>query len=137
MEGQRDYETSDAGSDYRVNRMAKPLDIYARLIVSTVGHQINVHADGRLIIIELPSLPAGRELFKLWRSRHERGKFLGAVRAMMTHRDLQLEFHLSNRMIARLGVGTRPGLASWLLGLNPLELRPMQMLLAITSRNER
>jgi hypothetical protein len=117
--------------------MVKPLDIYARLIVTTAGHQMNVQADGRLIIIELPSLLAGRELFKLWRSRHERGKFLDAVRAMMTHRDWQLEFHLNNRMIARLGVGIRPSLSSWLLGLNPLELRPMQMLWAIASRNER
>jgi hypothetical protein len=117
--------------------MTKPLDIYARLRVSTAGHQLSVRADGRLITIEIPSLLAGRELLKRWRPRHAWGKSLGDVRAMMTYRDLQLEFRLSGRMIARLGVGTRPSLSSWLLGLSPLELRPLQMLLAVASRNKR
>ncbi len=98
---------------------------------------MNVRADGRLITIEIATLRTGHALLKTWRSRHGRGKLPGKVMAMLVDRDLQLEFRLNDRMIARLGVGVRPSLSSWLLGLSPLELRPMQMLWAIVSRHKR
>lgn len=98
---------------------------------------MNVRADGRLITIELATLQTGRALFKTWRTRHERGKLSGKLMALLVDRDLQLELRLNDRMIARLGVGIRPSLSSWLLGLSPLELRPLQMLWAIANRSER
>ncbi len=98
---------------------------------------MNVRADGRLITIELATLQTGRALLKTWRSRHGRGIWPGKVMTMLADSDLQLEFRFNDRMVARLGVGVRPSLSSWLLGLSPLELRPLQMLLAIASRNEK
>ena len=116
--------------------MAKPLDITTDLCVSIAGNTLNVQADGRLITLALPNLQAGRELCKTWRSNHDRGNWFGGVMALLAHGDLQLEIQLRGRIIARLGVGVRPSLASWLLGLRPLELRPLQMILAIAHPNK-
>ena len=116
--------------------MAKPLDITTDLCVSIAGNTLNVQANGRLITLALPNLQAGRELCKTWRSHHDRGNWFGGVMALLAHGDLQLEIQLSGRMIARLSVGVRPSLASWLLGLRPLELRPLQMIQAIAHLNK-
>lgn len=115
--------------------MPKPLDLYARLSISIDGNQLNARAADNLITIELPDLLVARALCKTWRSRRERERFLGKVMAMLADRDWQVEIRLSNRQVARLGVGVRPSLSAWLLGLNPLELHPMQILRAIANRN--
>jgi hypothetical protein len=115
--------------------MPTPLDIFARLEVLVAGNDILVRADDGLIIIELPDLRAGRALLKMGPVRYERVKLIERMQAKLAGSDLRMEFRVTGRMIARLGIGVRPGIASWLFGLRPLEIRPLQMLLATMSNH--
>ena len=115
--------------------MSTPLDIFARLVVSVARHDIVVRADDGLIIVELPNLRTGRVLLKTWSVRREGVKLLEGAQAKLADSDLRLEFRMAGRMIARIGMGVRPSLASRLLGLRPLEIRPLQLLLAMMGSN--
>jgi hypothetical protein len=115
--------------------MHAPLDIFARLVVSVAGNDIIVRADDGLITVELPNLRTGRALLKTWPVRREGVKLIEGAQAKLADSGQRLEFQMAGRAIVKLGIGVRPGLASWLLGLRPLEIRPLQMLLALTSSN--
>jgi hypothetical protein len=115
--------------------MHASLDIFARLVVSVAGNDIIVRAADGLITVELPNLRTGRALLKTWPVRSEGVKLIEGAQATLADSGQRLEFQMAGRAIAKLGIGVRPGLASWLLGLRPLEIRPLQMLLALTSSN--
>jgi hypothetical protein len=106
-------------------------DIFARLAVVVEGHDFSVQAADGEILIELPDLRAGWALLRMWPIRRKRAKIIELVQAVLTTCGLRLEFRLADTTIAVPGTGVRRSLISRVFGLKPLELRPLQMLLAI------
>jgi hypothetical protein len=111
--------------------MSMHLNIFAHLVLSNAGNDIVVQAGDGLITVELQNLSAGRALFKTRPVSHERMRLVRDIQARLTGSNQCLEFRIADRMIAKLGVGARSSIASRLLGLRPLEIRPFEMLLAI------
>ena len=110
--------------------MSLPLDVLADLNLAVDGEDISIEGDGDRIVVDLPSLRAGRRLVNS-------GPFaLGRRSAQMNqlHRSLQgaglsVEVRLQGDPIARVGAGAQPGLLSRALDLGAVEVRPAQPLL--------
>ncbi len=111
------------GSD--ANRGPTPLEVLGSLSVvidEMPDHAIQVELRGTEIALLLSSVASLRALNRVplpgkrrqWISRFHDGLCLA---------DLRLIIFLGDEVIGRLGPESRPGLASQLLGVSPLELR--------------
>jgi hypothetical protein len=105
--------------------MALPLEVFADLELEVDGAPIDISATGDRIVVDLPSLRAGRRLL-------DAKPLKGAARARAGRRvqdaldlaGLTLEVRLRGDRIAVLGDGAQPGRLGALLGLGEVELRP-------------
>lgn len=108
--------------------MALPLEVLADLQLALDGEHIDIQADGDRIVVNLPSLRAGRQLLAAepiarWpqRARQRAQEALDVA-------GLTLEVQLQGDAIAIVGAEARPGRAARLLRLDGVELRPAQTL---------
>lgn len=109
--------------------MARPLEVLADVQLAVDGEEIDVRGHGDHIVVDVPSLRAGRRLFTT-------GPFAAEFRARTTRRlhealrsaGLSAEVRLRGDPIARIGVGARPGALGRMLSLDGLEIRPTQPL---------
>ena len=105
--------------------MALPLEVFAELELEVDGAPIDISATGDRIVVDLPSLRAGRRLLHAEPLR-------GAARARAGRRvqdaldlaGLTLEVRLRGDRIAVVGDGAEPGRLGAFLGLGEVELRP-------------
>ena len=98
------------------------LDIVGRLMVEMGDGSARVECLGDSIVVELPSLRAGRSILRQWPG----GRRLETIRRVhegLTAAGLTLRVDVGRRTVGLLGLGARSGLSSRLLGLGPLELR--------------
>ena len=92
-------------------------------MVEMGGESARIDAQGDLIVVELPSLRAGASIVGRWPGGQGRRRALRRIHEGLTGAGLKLEVKVGSRTIGRLGAGSRPGLASRLLGFDPLEIR--------------
>ncbi len=94
------------------------LDLIGRVMVEMGGESAGVEALGDRIVVEL----AGLSSLRRW-SKGRGG--IGSIRRIhdtLNATGLTLEVVAGGRVVGRLGSGARPGLASKMLGLGPLEI---------------
>ena len=102
--------------------MALPLEILADLQLTVDGESIDVRADGRHVVVNLPSLRAGRRLLDAEPlSRDGRGP--RRVQEALQVAGITLEVQLEGAPIAVIGAGASPGRLARALKLDGVELR--------------
>lgn len=105
--------------------MALPLDVLADLRLAVDGETIDIHGDGDRIVVNLPSLRAGRRVLSSgpFGTGH-RQKRLRQAQEALDLSGLTVEVRIQNDVVARAGAGATPGALSRLAGLRSVELRP-------------
>jgi len=104
--------------------MPNAIDVVGQLSVEMGGGGMaRVEARGETIVVELPSLRAGLATLRRWPGgRSRRAASIGRIHDVLTAAGLSLSVRAGPATIGRLGVGARPGLASRLLALGPMEI---------------
>jgi hypothetical protein len=116
--------------------MALPLEVLADLRIAVDGEDVDVTANGDHVVVDLPSLRAGRRLLSAY-------PFSGARRPRATARvhdalqiaGLTVEVRLQGETVARVGEGAKPGRLARLLNLDGVEVRPTPSLRATARRH--
>ncbi|MFP4229209.1 MAG: hypothetical protein ACLFTE_10325 [Salinivenus sp.] len=110
--------------------MALPIEVLADLQLAVDGEDISIQGDGDQIVVDLPSLRAGRRLvnsgpFALGRRSDQMDRLHQALDVS----GIGVVVRLRGESIARLGKGAEPGLLSRVLDLGAVEVRPARPLL--------
>jgi hypothetical protein len=109
--------------------MALPLEIFADLELAVDGEPIDVRADGQRILVDLPSLHAGRRLLDAEPfSGTGRGRATRRVQEALQIAGFTLEVRLEGEPIAVIGAEATPGRLARALRLDGVELRPASTL---------
>lgn len=112
----------------RLASMSLPLEVLADLQLAVDGENIDIQADGDYIVVDLPSLRAGKRIVEAepisrWRRAHS-----GRARRALDLVGLTLEVQLRGESIAVIGAEAEPSRIGQLLRLEGIELRPAQTL---------
>jgi hypothetical protein len=111
--------------------VTNPLDITGQCILAIDdGEEIRLKAQHDTIVVDLPNVRAGLTLLKSWPAHGGHKVLLARLQKGLTFADLDLQFQLKGKMIARLGARTRPRLVSHILRLGALELHPLRIIFA-------
>lgn len=104
--------------------MALPLEVLADLRLAVDGEDINIQADGNRIVVDLPSLRAGRRLLAAQPfSGDRRSRSTEQLHDALQIAGLTAEVRLQGDVIARIGAGARPGRLGRLLSVDGIEVR--------------
>lgn len=115
--------------------MARALHVLADLSLALDDEDIAIRGDGDRIVVDLPSLAAGRKLLQAGPfSPSQRRSGLAKVNTVLRETGLTIEFHYAGEAIARLGTEARPGAIAQALNLGDVEVRPAQSLRAAARR---
>lgn len=115
--------------------MALPLEVLADLQLAVDGEEIDIQGDGKRIVVDLPTLRAGRRLVTSGPfAMGDRASKVSRLHEAMDIAGLRVEVRLRGDPIARLGAGTQPNTLSRLLNLGAVELRPTRPLLRAARR---
>lgn len=89
------------------------------------GEDVDIHAQGDRIVVDLPTLRAGRRLFAadIFSRRLDRGN-AQRLHELLQEMGLTLDVQLTGESIARMGRGARPGRFASLIKLDGVELHP-------------
>jgi hypothetical protein len=98
------------------------LDVVGRVVVEIGGELARVDALGDRIVVEVPSLRSGVSTIRLLTKGGGSDDPIRQVHDALTTAGLTLEVVAGGSKVGRLGIGARPGLASRLLRLGPLEV---------------
>jgi len=115
--------------------MARPLEVLADLQLTVDGEDIAIRGNGDRVVIDLPSLRAGRRLLSagpLALGGHQR-------RTEQLHDGLSqvgvgVEVRLRGEPVAQMGAGAQPGALARLLNLGAVEVHPTRPLRAAAQR---
>lgn len=113
--------------------MPQPLDVIADLNLDVNGEDVQVRGQGERIVVELPSLQAGRDLFNTDILGHGGRDMLNRMGEALQQADLTAEVKLEDTTVARLGRDAEPGAVTRLLGLGNVEVHPARSLAASAS----
>jgi hypothetical protein len=115
--------------------MALPLEVLADLRLAVDGENINIQADGERIVVDLPSLRAGRRLLAAQPlSGSRRPQSTEQLHDALEIAGLTAEVRLQGDVIARIGAGAQPGRLGQLLRMGGIELRAAPSLRAAARR---
>ena len=103
--------------------MASALDVVGNLMLEMGDASARVEARGDTIDVELPSLRAGYSILRRWPGGRGRREAIRRIHEGLIGAGLGLRIRVGPEVIGRLGVGARAGLASRLLGVDPLEIQ--------------
>ena len=106
----------------------------ADLHITTADGEVEVRGTDSVLRVGLPTLRAGLGLVGPWSARGGRVAALNALDAGFRAGDLRLDVYLSDREIARLGAGARPGPLSARLGFGRIEVRMSSLLRVFAQR---
>lgn len=109
--------------------MARPLEVLADLQLAVDGEDIAIRGNGDRVVVDLPSLRAGRRLLTtgpLAMGGHRR-------RTEQLHDGLRqvgigVEVRLQGEPVAQIGAGAQPGAWARLLNLGAIEIHPTRPL---------
>lgn len=115
--------------------MARSLEVLADIQLAVDGEDIDIRASGDHVVVDLPSLRAGRRFLST-------GPFATELRPHTTSRlhdalrgaDLSVELRLKGDRVAQIGAGAQSGTLARLFDLDGLELHPTEPLWASARR---
>ncbi len=102
--------------------MPRTLDVVGQLMLEMGDASARVEARGDTIVVELPSLRVGYSILKRWPGGRGRRDAIRRIHEGFIGAGLGLRIRVGRRVVGRLGVGAQAGLASRLLGVDPLEV---------------
>lgn len=105
--------------------MARPLEVSADLDLAVDGERIDVQADGKRIVVDLPSLQAGQRLLEAVPIADDLRKQSGPARQALGAAGLTVEVQLQGASIAVVGTEAAPSRIGRMLRLGDVELRPV------------
>ncbi|PSQ96488.1 MAG: hypothetical protein BRD55_06570 [Bacteroidetes bacterium SW_9_63_38] len=109
--------------------MARPLDVHADLQLTVDGEDIDIQSAGDRIMVEVPSLDAGRRvLHAVPFSQRGRARTARQAQEILTEVGLTLELQLDGTPLAVIGADARPGRLGRFLPTGGVELHPSQTL---------
>jgi len=115
--------------------MARALNVLADLSLALEDEDIAIRGEGDRIIVELPSLNAGRALLKAGPfSQAQRRSGLAEANSVLREVGLTIDVRYAGEIVARLGADARPNAVARLLNLGDVEVRPVQSLRAAVRR---
>ena len=115
--------------------MALPLEILADLQLAVDGEDIDIQADGERIVVDLPSLRAGRRVLEAEPfSGGNRTRATRQVREALQVAGFTLEVRLNGAPMAIVGAGASPGRIGRLFQLEGVEVRAAPPLRDAASR---
>ena len=123
MEAERHTEGPRPRRDSGVTSVQVPLDVVGEVQALVADETIRVTAREDIITVDLPNLWVGVAAFKAGGARAQRAKRMRRVSAALQFTDLNVQFQLGSKTVARLGPIARPGLLSRWLGVGLLEIR--------------
>ncbi len=114
--------------------MRHGIDVFAQLsLISGQGTEVLVDGDKDIIAVIFPNLQAARQFLKQFPGSTNRRKILARLHEGLRLSDLKLQVKVSHLVIAQLTPSSQGGLASRLAGLDPVELRVLNILRAALS----
>lgn len=115
--------------------MPLPLEVFADLQVAIDGEDVDVQADGDRVVVDLPSLRAGRRILDAYPlSASKRPRSTDRVHDALQIAGITVEVQLRGETVARIGEGARPGRLARLFNLGGIEVRPTPSLRAAARR---
>jgi len=115
--------------------MPLPLDVLADLQLAVDGEEISIRGDGDRLVVDLPSLRAGRRLLQSGPFALETEPTpVTQLHEVLGGAGVSVEVRLQGDPIARMGAGAEPGLLSRALNLGAVELRPTRSVLRAMQR---
>lgn len=111
--------------------MALPLEVLADLQVAVDGEDVTVQADGDLVVVDLPSLRAGRRILDAYPlSPERRPRATDRLHDALQIAGLTVEVRLQGETVARIGEGAEPGRLARIFNFGAVEVRPASSLRA-------
>ncbi len=115
--------------------MSRPLEVLADLQLAVDGEEISIRGEGDRLVVDLPSLRAGRRLVRSGPFALETDPDpMTRLHDVLEGTGLSVEVRLQGDPVARAGAGAEPGLLSRALNLGPVELRPAQSVRRVVRR---
>lgn len=115
--------------------MARALSVLADLSLDLDGEDIAIRGEGDRVIIELPSLQAGRALLRAGPfSPHRRRAGLATMHVFLRETDLTVDVQYAGETVVRLGAQAQPNAVTRLLNLGEVEVHPARSLRAAARR---
>lgn len=114
--------------------MSLPLEVLADLRLSVDGEPIEIRGTGDHVVVDLPSLRAGRRLLASGPFVADRAQTTGRLHEAFELSGITMEIRLDGDPVARLGAGARPGALGRFLNLDGVEVRPARPLRAAVRR---
>jgi hypothetical protein len=113
----------------------RSLHVLADLTLTVEGEQVAIRGEGDRIVIDLPSLQAGRKLAQAGPfSQTQRAEGVARLHEILTSQNLTAEVRLYGDVLARVGAEARPGAISRLLNLGAVEVRPARPVVSAARR---
>lgn len=111
--------------------MPLPLEVFADLQIAVDGEGVDVQADGDRVVVDLPSLRAGRRILDAYPlSVGKRSRSTDRVHDALQIAGITVEVRLQGERVARIGADAQPGRLARLLNLGEIEVRPTASLRA-------
>jgi len=108
--------------------MPLPLEVLADLRLAVDGEDIDIRGTGDHVVVDLPSLRAGRRLLSSGPFGTDRARTTGRIHEALDMSGITVEVRLRGDTIARIGAGAKPGPLGRLLKLDGVEVRPTRSL---------
>ena len=115
--------------------MALPLEVLADLQLAVDGEEVQIRGDGDRIVVDLPTLRAGRRLMTHgpWATGN-RERSLRRINEALTITGITVDVRLDDDILARVGARAQPNAVARLLRLGDVEVRATQPLKAAARR---
>lgn len=111
--------------------MSLPLEVLADLTLAIDGEDIQIRGDGEVVVVDLPTIRAGRRLL-------QSGPWSGEVRRLRTEQfntalrtaGITVNVRYKGEVVARLGDQATPNAVARLLDFGAVELHPVKAIQA-------
>jgi hypothetical protein len=114
--------------------MPLPLEVLADLRLAVDGEAIDIRGTGDRLVVDLPSLRAGRRLLSSGPFAHHQARTTARVHEALELSGITAEVRLQGTRIARIGAGAQPGMLGRLLPFRGVEVTPAPPLRAALRR---
>lgn len=115
--------------------MARALDVLADVSLALDNEDIAIRGNGDQIVVDLPSLGAGRALLQAGPfSQMQRRAGLARFNTVLRETGLTVDVRYRDETIVRLGADAQPNAVTRLLNLGEVEVHPARSLRAAARR---
>lgn len=115
--------------------MARALSVLADLSLALDGEDVAIWGEGDRVIVDLPSLAAGRQLFQAGPfDATQRRAGLAKANTLLREVNLTIDIRYAGETVVRLGTEAEPNAVARLLNLGEVEVRPVPSVRAAVRR---